>query len=160
MTRTAPDCSLAPCQDFGSKSLETPIECEHCHAKVPATVAFTFEGADYIHYFCGPRCISTWCRDAAAHEDAGDSDFSYLRPWLDKQERFALSVLQADPRADLARQMLAVVAYARQQLVPSKDSTANYVPTKEIVEELGRLRLKAEQQAETPAETHPTRSDR
>ncbi len=146
MTRTAPDCSFAPCQDFGSKSLETPIECEHCHAKLPASVAFSFEGADYIHYFCGPRCISTWCRTAAAREQSGDSDFSFLRPWLDKQERFALSVMQGDPRAEIARQMLEVVAYARRQLVPSADSTANYVPTKQIIEELGHLRQQAERQ--------------
>lgn len=74
-----------------------------------------------------------------------DIDFNYLRPWLDEQEHFALSIRHGDPRIDIARQMLAIVADARRRLVPSTDSTANYVPTKQIIEELGRLREKAEQ---------------
>ena len=71
-------------------------------------------------------------------------DFSYLRPLLDEQERFALSIKHGDPRMDIARQILAVVADARQRLIPSMESTANYVPQKQIIEELVRLREQAE----------------
>lgn len=73
-----------------------------------------------------------------------DTDLSFLRPWLDEQESFALSIKHDDPRMDIARQILAVVADARQRLIPSKDSTANYIPHKQIIEELGRLRDQAE----------------
>jgi hypothetical protein len=40
--------------------------------------------------------------------------------------------------------MLAVIATARADLLPSADSTANYVPNKQIIEELGVLRDQAE----------------
>lgn len=69
-----------------------------------------------------------------------DADLSFLRPWLDEQETFALAIRPDDTRIDLARQILAVVADARRRLVPSQDSTANYVPHKQIIEELARLR--------------------
>lgn len=71
-------------------------------------------------------------------------DVNYLRPLLDEHERFALSIKDGDPRMDIARQILAIVADARQRLVPSTDSTANYVPHRQIIEELGRLREQAE----------------
>ena len=73
-----------------------------------------------------------------------DVDFNYLRPWLDEYERFALSIRDGDSRMDIALQILALVADARQRLVPSTDSTANYIPHKQIIEELGRLREQAE----------------
>ena len=73
-----------------------------------------------------------------------DVDLNYLRPWLDEHEHFALSIKHGDPRMDIARQMLAIIADARRGLMPSTDSTANYVPNKEIIEELVRLRAQAE----------------
>lgn len=72
-----------------------------------------------------------------------DVDLNYLRPWLDEHEQFALSIKHGDPRMATARQMLAIIADARRGLAPSPDSTANYVPNKEIIEELGRLREQA-----------------
>ena len=39
---------------------EMPIECAHCHAKIPATVVLGFEGADYLYHFCGPACFEAW----------------------------------------------------------------------------------------------------
>lgn len=72
-----------------------------------------------------------------------DVDLNYLRPWLDEHELFALSIKHGDPRMDIARQMLAIIADARRGLMPSPDSTANFVPNKEIIEDLVRLREKA-----------------
>jgi hypothetical protein len=40
--------------------------------------------------------------------------------------------------------MLAFISEARDRLRPSADSTANYVPNKQIVEELIALRLEAD----------------
>jgi hypothetical protein len=71
-------------------------------------------------------------------------DFSFLRPLLDEEESFALSIKDDDPRIEIARQILAIVADARARLTPSKDSTMNYVPHKQIIEELARLREQAE----------------
>ncbi len=156
MTAKICDCSLAPIEDRESKALETPIECGRCHAKLPATAAFNFEGADYIYYFCGPQCLDAWCKAA---ESRSSTDFSYLRPWLDTQEYFALSIRQDDPRIGVARQILAIVDEARRQLLPSADSTANYVPTKQIVEDLGRLRQSVEQY-QTPAASSPDTTPR
>lgn len=73
-----------------------------------------------------------------------EMNLSELRPWLDEQERYANSIPQGDARGDIARQMLAVIATARSGLSPSADSTANYVPNKQIIGELGVLRDKAE----------------
>lgn len=71
-------------------------------------------------------------------------NLSELRPWLDEHERYARSIPPGDPRSDIAVQMLAVIATARADLAPSADSTANYVPNKEIIAELGVLRDQAE----------------
>jgi hypothetical protein len=76
-----------------------------------------------------------------------EPDLSELRPWLDEQERYAKAIPPGDPRSDIGRQILAVVATARIDLKPSADSTANYVPNKEIITELAMLRDKAEQLA-------------
>jgi len=71
-------------------------------------------------------------------------NLSELRPWLDEQERYAKSIPAGDPRSDIARQILAIVETARSDLHPSADSTANYVPNKEFIVELGVLRDQAE----------------
>jgi hypothetical protein len=71
-------------------------------------------------------------------------DLGNLRPFLDEEEQFAKSIGPDDPRADIARQMLAIIAEARVGLRPSADSTANYVPNKRIVEDLIALRYQAD----------------
>lgn len=73
-----------------------------------------------------------------------DLDLNKLRQFLDDEEKFARSIKQDDPRAAVAKQMLALIADARQKLFPSADGTANYVPAKEIIEELALLRVTAE----------------
>jgi hypothetical protein len=71
-------------------------------------------------------------------------DMGNLRPLLDEEERYAKSIGPDDPRAAVAQRMLAIIAEARGRLRPSKDSTANYVPNKQIVEELISLRYEAD----------------
>ncbi len=73
-----------------------------------------------------------------------DLDMGNLRPLLDEEERFARSIGPDDPRAAVAQRMLAIIAEARGRLRPSTDSTANYVPNKQIVEELITLRYEAD----------------
>jgi hypothetical protein len=75
---------------------------------------------------------------------SAELNLSELRPWLDEHERYAKSIPAGDPRSDIARQMLAVVDTARRSLLPSADSTANYVPNKEFITELAVLRDQAE----------------
>jgi hypothetical protein len=71
-------------------------------------------------------------------------DLGNLRPFLDEEETFAKSIPAGDPRAATAQRMLAIIAEARGRLKPSTDSTANYVPNKQIVEELISLRYEAD----------------
>ena len=74
-----------------------------------------------------------------ANPDSGN-----LRLVLDEEEKFAKSIAADDPRAEIAKRILAMVAEARASLRPSADSTANYVPVKDIVEFLSDLRTQAE----------------
>ena len=62
------DCNFGHGKDPESKALETAIECDHCHTKIPAAVALNFEGADYIYHFCGPQCIAAWCKATNSHD--------------------------------------------------------------------------------------------
>ncbi|MFN7087329.1 MAG: hypothetical protein ACK4N4_11965 [Burkholderiales bacterium] len=71
-------------------------------------------------------------------------NLSDLRSWLDEHEKYAGSIKPADPRFDIAQEMLGIIATARDSLRPSADSTANYVQSKEIIEQLGMLRDEAE----------------
>ena len=73
-----------------------------------------------------------------------DLDLSNLRQWLDEQESYANSIQRGDARMVVAEQMRAVIAEARESLLPSADSTANYVPNKQFIEQLSVLRDKAE----------------
>ena len=75
-------------------------------------------------------------------------DLTNLRPWLDEQERYADSIKPDDPRTFIAQQMHVLISEARSRLLPSADSTANYVPNKQIIEELSLLRDKAERVAQ------------
>lgn len=67
-----------------------------------------------------------------------------LRPFLDEQEKFAAAIKPDDPRAAVAKRMLGIILEARGSLRPSADSTANYIPNKQIVEELAALRYEAD----------------
>jgi len=67
-----------------------------------------------------------------------------LRPFLDEEEKFAKAIGPADPRAAIAKRMLGIIAEARGGLRPSTDSTANFVPNKQIVEELISLHYEAD----------------
>lgn len=62
------DCNIGNGKGPEMKALATPIECDHCHTKIPATAALSFEGADYVYHFCGPSCIEAWCIAANAHD--------------------------------------------------------------------------------------------
>ncbi len=67
-----------------------------------------------------------------------------LRPFLDEGEEFAKSIKPDDARAAVAQRMLAIISEARNRLRPSADSTANYIPNKQIIEELIALRYEAD----------------
>jgi hypothetical protein len=71
-------------------------------------------------------------------------DLGNLRPLLDEEEAFAKTIKPDDPRAAVAQRMLGIIAEARGRLKPSADSTANFVPNKQIVEELISLRYEAD----------------
>ena len=73
-----------------------------------------------------------------------DLDLGILRPWLDAHEKYAALIKPTDPRFDIAKEMLGIIAVARESLHPSADSTANYVQNKEIIQQLATLREKAE----------------
>lgn len=36
------------------------IQCEICLKEIPASVAATAEGPDYVHHFCGIDCLARW----------------------------------------------------------------------------------------------------
>jgi hypothetical protein len=62
------DCKIGSDNDPKPTALETPFDCEHCHTRIPATVAISFGGADYIYHFCGPQCLEAWCMAAIARD--------------------------------------------------------------------------------------------
>ncbi len=74
-----------------------------------------------------------------------DPDASKLKPLLEEYEKFARSISRDDAAFAIAQQMLAVIADATRNMHPSADSTANYVPSEQIIEELAQLRYQAEQ---------------
>jgi len=73
-----------------------------------------------------------------------DLNLGNLRPFLDEEEKFAKSIRPDDARAAVAQRMLAIIAETRGSLRPSTDSTANFVPNKQIVEELISLHYEAD----------------
>lgn len=76
-----------------------------------------------------------------------DLDFDNIRLWLDENEKYASSIKADDPGFGIAQEMLGIISKARGSLHPSADSTANYMPNKEIIEQLSTLRVQAEQAA-------------
>lgn len=73
-----------------------------------------------------------------------DFDLNILTPWLDEYEKFAGSIKPSDRRFDIAQEMLEIIAWARNKLLPSADSTANFIQNKEIIQQLAMLRDKAD----------------
>ncbi len=63
------DCDIGHGKEPDSKAMETSIECDNCHTKIPATVALSLEGADYIYHFCGQQCLDAWCKATNAHDE-------------------------------------------------------------------------------------------
>lgn len=76
-----------------------------------------------------------------------DPDLANLKPLLAAHKKFARSVALDAPGYDIARQMLAIIADAESNLHPSPDSTANYVPNRQIIEDLTLMRSQVEQLA-------------
>lgn len=73
-----------------------------------------------------------------------DLNLGNLRPFLDEEEKFAKSIKPDDARAAVAKRMLGIIAEARGGMRPSADSTANFIPNKQIVEELISLHYEAD----------------
>ena len=48
---------------------DTPtIACEVCLTEVPASVAQTAEGPDYVQHFCGLDCLEQWQEQSEKEE--------------------------------------------------------------------------------------------
>lgn len=52
----------------------TPIDkpllaCRVCLSEIPASVADTAEGREYVHYFCGADCYLIWMQADAKGDD-------------------------------------------------------------------------------------------
>ncbi len=47
---------------------EEKIACEVCKKEIPKSVAVTFEGSDYIHYFCCSDCLNQFFLDHPEHK--------------------------------------------------------------------------------------------
>lgn len=45
----------------------TVVSCATCLEQVPADVALTAEGPDYVQYFCGLDCLAQWQKKVAAN---------------------------------------------------------------------------------------------
>lgn len=48
---------LASCENDDKCKL---LQCEVCMTEVPASVAQSVEGTDYVHHFCGLECLGLW----------------------------------------------------------------------------------------------------
>lgn len=46
------------------------LACEICLAEIPASVAQSLEGPDYIHHFCGLECYTKWQEATAQSQQA------------------------------------------------------------------------------------------
>jgi len=62
------DCDFGHGNNPAPQALEMSIECVHCHATIPATVALSFEGSDYLYHFCGPACFEAWRKMPTPHD--------------------------------------------------------------------------------------------
>lgn len=48
---------IANCNELESC---TVVSCVACLTEIPADVALSSEGPDYVHYFCGLDCLALW----------------------------------------------------------------------------------------------------
>jgi hypothetical protein len=71
-------------------------------------------------------------------------DPNNLRKLLDEYERYVDSLGAGAQRDGIAAEIRAAVAEARAGLRPSRDSTANFLDVRQIIERLAALRAKAE----------------
>jgi len=62
------NCNIGHDTQLTPDALKIPIVCDYCHTEIPATVALSFEGADYIYEFCGPLCLDAWCKATGSHD--------------------------------------------------------------------------------------------
>ncbi len=46
------------------------LSCSECLEEIPASVANSLEGKDYIHYFCGLECYATWEKHNSQHAES------------------------------------------------------------------------------------------
>lgn len=46
------------------------VACDVCMTEIPAALAKTFEGPDYVLYFCGLECLGKW---QAEHGGGGEA---------------------------------------------------------------------------------------
>lgn len=44
------------------------LTCDVCLTDIPASVAETMEGPDYIHHFCGIECMKRWQEEKAKEQ--------------------------------------------------------------------------------------------
>jgi hypothetical protein len=51
---------ILPCVDDAECQITS---CAVCMVEIPASVALSDEGADYIQHFCGLDCLDSWKRE-------------------------------------------------------------------------------------------------
>ena len=66
-SKTSPSgAPIAACEDEQSCTL---VACAACLTEIPADVAMTHEGPDYVQHFCGLDCLARWQRTHSKKED-------------------------------------------------------------------------------------------
>jgi len=45
------------------------VNCCVCSSQVPHSVALSFEGEDYVYWFCGADCHEKWRHEHHEHDD-------------------------------------------------------------------------------------------
>lgn len=48
----------------------TTVACKVCLKEIPTSLAHTFDGPDYVYYFCGLDCLGEW--EAKGRRDSAD----------------------------------------------------------------------------------------
>lgn len=60
MTTTHHNPAGAPINACESDEACEIVSCELCLTEIPASVAQSYEGPDYVHHFCGLECLGKW----------------------------------------------------------------------------------------------------
>lgn len=60
MTTTHHNPAGAPINACESDEVCEVVSCNLCLTEIPASVAESFEGTDYVHHFCGLECLGKW----------------------------------------------------------------------------------------------------